>query len=249
MRLPAENAYIVALQLQGTGPGRQLGDSVVGPTLKGGVTIVDLNRSPTAWIADQMDELQFYISGAALDEMTETCGSPGIQSLRSPNGKVDAVIDGLGGLLLPALDAMSPPNPPFTEQVTLAVCAYVARMYGGLQAVGQPLRSGLAPWQERRAKAILISCLDRKPSLADVARQCQLSLSYFARAFRQSTGEPPHRWLAGRRVERAKSLLLESDRSLVEIALSCGFGDQTHFTKVFSRTVGVSPGAWRRASR
>jgi AraC family transcriptional regulator len=73
-----------------------------------------------------------------------------------------------------------------------------------------------------------------------------LSTSYFARAFRTSTGLAPHQWLAHRRVEVAKYLLRQQRGSLREIALACGFSDQSHFTRVFTRIVGSSLGAWRR---
>src|SRR4030088_2838102 len=82
-------------------------------------------------------------------------------------------------------------------------------------------------------------------SITALARQCDLSVGYFTRAFRAAVGAPPHRWLQTRRVERVKSLLRARDHSLAEVALMSGFGDQSHMTKVFTRYVGVSPGEWR----
>jgi AraC-like DNA-binding protein len=73
-----------------------------------------------------------------------------------------------------------------------------------------------------------------------------LSAKHFARAFRQSTGVPPHRWLIEKRIERAKALLLGGGLSLAEIALACGFADQSHFTAAFRRGTGITPGAYRR---
>jgi hypothetical protein len=49
-----------------------------------------------------------------------------------------------------------------------------------------------------------------------------------------------------RRIEKAKQLLTDTTLSLAEIAMACGFADQSHFTRVFSRTTHASPGAWRR---
>jgi AraC family transcriptional regulator len=109
-----------------------------------------------------------------------------------------------------------------------------------------PTRGGLAPWQERRAKELMSTHLGRQIPLALVAGECRLSVSHFARSFKQCTGKPPHRWLLENRVERAKELLLDDTVSLAEVALDCGFSDQSHFTRVFSRTVGTSPGTWRR---
>jgi len=60
------------------------------------------------------------------------------------------------------------------------------------------------------------------------------------------TGLSPHRWLMKRRAERARELLFNRGLSLTEIALTCGFADQSHFTRVFTAVFGTSPEAWRR---
>lgn len=83
-------------------------------------------------------------------------------------------------------------------------------------------------------------------SLRHVAEACKLSISHFARAFKASTGIPPHQWLMTARVEMARDLLMRSPTSLVDVAGLCGFADQSHFSRVFARVMGTSPGAWRR---
>jgi AraC family transcriptional regulator len=110
-------------------------------------------------------------------------------------------------------------------------------------------RGGLAPWQERRAKELLIAHLDGEISLRELAREADLSRSHFARAFKETTGLPPHRWLVSKRIERAQEILINSTLSLVEVARLTGFADQSHFTRVFTSTVGISPGEWRRQRR
>lgn len=117
--------------------------------------------------------------------------------------------------------------------------------FGGVKPMAC-VRGGLAPWQERRSKELMRSRLESDISLAELATECRLSRSYFARAFKKSTGESPHRWLLGQRVETAKHMLLHSETPLSEIALAVGFSDQSHLTKVFARAVGATPGAWRR---
>ncbi len=86
-------------------------------------------------------------------------------------------------------------------------------------------------------------------SLVRLANECKLSLSHFARAFKQSAGQPTHRWLLQQRLDKAKELLLNSSLPLADIALACGFSEQSHFTRVFNKKVGTTPGAWRRALR
>lgn len=79
----------------------------------------------------------------------------------------------------------------------------------------------------------------------DLARLVGLSPGHFCRAFKASTGLPPHTWFTARRIARAK-MLMRGQLSLVHVALATGFSDQSHFTRSFNRLDGLSPGAWRR---
>lgn len=134
----------------------------------------------------------------------------------------------------------------FRDQVALALVVHLATAHGAIVELSNLPRGGLAPWQVRRATEMMTSGLDGEIGLKEVALQCGLSLSHFSRAFRRSLGSPPHTWLTHRRIDAAKSMMRGSRRPLSEIALACGFADQSHFTRVFSREIGTSPGAWRR---
>jgi len=79
-----------------------------------------------------------------------------------------------------------------------------------------------------------------------LAQQCALSVSHFARAFRQSFGTPPHHYLVLQRIECAKVLLSSSSYSLCEVAQKAGFSDQPSFSRTFKIIVGTTPGQWRR---
>jgi AraC family transcriptional regulator len=105
---------------------------------------------------------------------------------------------------------------------------------------------GLAGWQLDLAVRLLRSDLSGDFPVGELASRCGLSRSYFARAFKISMGLPPHRWLMRHRVRRAQELLIRANESIAEIALSCGFADQSHLTRVFHAVIGVSPAAWRR---
>ena len=77
-------------------------------------------------------------------------------------------------------------------------------------------------------------------------RDWSSELLHFCRVFRVSFGHSPHAYITRRRIERAQGLILTTGRTLGEIALDCGFADQAHFTKIFRRLCGESPGKWRR---
>ena len=159
----------------------------------------------------------------------------------------DATIRGLGRTMLLALRRPDQASQMFVDHVMLAVAVHVAETYGGMRPVSRPIRGGLAPWQERRAKEVLSANLDGGVPLKQVAQECRLSVSHFSRAFHRSVGVAPHNWLLKRRIEVAKEKLRDSRLPLAEVALACGFADQSHLTRVFTDMVGVSPGAWRRA--
>jgi AraC-like DNA-binding protein len=91
--------------------------------------------------------------------------------------------------------------------------------------------------------------LSNTPALEELAAACGLSAGYFARAFKRTTGLPPHKWLVAQRVAKARELLEGSDRAISDIAAACGFADQSHLTRAFSRQLGASPAAWRRMRR
>jgi AraC-like DNA-binding protein len=107
--------------------------------------------------------------------------------------------------------------------------------------------SGLAPWQIRKVRMHLESNLGARISTQDLASIAGLSPFHFSRAFRDSFGDSPHRYLLRRRIEHSQGLMLTTKASLADIALECGLVDQAHFGKLFRRLVGESPGVWRRA--
>jgi AraC-like DNA-binding protein len=80
-----------------------------------------------------------------------------------------------------------------------------------------------------------------------LARAARLSPAHFSREFRRAFGEPPHKYLLMRRMERAAALLRNTDRSVVEICLAVGLRSVGSFTASFRRTFGVSPTAYRAA--
>jgi AraC family transcriptional regulator len=109
------------------------------------------------------------------------------------------------------------------------------------------VRKGLAPWQVRRVISYIEANLDTPIKNSDLAAVARLSVFHFNVAFRRSVGDSPHEYIIRRRMERAQGLMLSTDASLSQIAATCGLADQAHFTRLFRRIVGESPGAWRRA--
>jgi AraC family transcriptional regulator len=245
----AEPAFSVLLQLRAA-PKRELflgGRSVY----RGGygartTSIVDLEREPTANLESPFDAMHFYVSRAALDEIADDHGAARIDTLDCERGVFDPTVWHLGEALAPVLERPGEIGAMYAEHLLAATHTYFAVAFGGMRLPEHRRRGGLAPWQVRVATELMIERMGEDITLSEAAQACGLSISYFSRAFKRSLGAPPHRWLLQQRVQRAKSLLRDGELALADVAAACGFADQSHFTRVFTGIVGVSPGAWRK---
>ncbi len=244
-----EKAYLVTLQLRDVTAGvLWIGGQAVqtGPLAEGSISIVHLEDEPVFHFAAPFDCLQFYIPEIIFEELAAGYSAPAISGLGFQSDVVDRVLQQLGAALLPSLSAPGPAGRQFFDHIALAIYSHLASAYGQPGERTTTPAGGLAPSLERKAKALLTTDLTREPSIPEVSLACGLPTGRFVRAFRQTTGMPPHRWLRQFRVERAKELLFGTRLSLAQIAYDCGFSDQSHFTRVFTAAIGITPGAWRR---
>jgi AraC family transcriptional regulator len=108
---------------------------------------------------------------------------------------------------------------------------------------------GLRAWQARKVHAYIESHIAGPVLVADLCALVQLSEAHFARAFRRTFGKSPHAFVVKLRVELAAQYMLQTEAPLSDIALSCGFADQSHLCKHFRQATGHTPAAWRRAHR
>lgn len=213
----------------------------------GDTFVFDLAANTVARLPPPYDYLRFRITTATLDELAYDHGLRRVGGLRAtPIGSRDPVMHGLALAVLPIFGPTASAPTLFLNSLALAFHAHAMHAYGSIPTGAGSVRSGLAPWQLRRACDYIEAHLDGDPSISDLAKECRLSASHFTRAFRQSCGVSPHRWLLRRRVEQAKRHLLEGELGLAQIALACGFVDQSHLTRVFTRSEGHTPAKWRR---
>jgi len=110
-----------------------------------------------------------------------------------------------------------------------------------------PRGAGLAPWRTKRLEAFIEANLDRTITIESLAGLVRLSCGHLSRAFKDTFGVSPHAHVMGRRVVRAKGLMLATREPLSRIAFACGFADQAHFSRLFRQSTGCSPNSWRRA--
>jgi AraC family transcriptional regulator len=213
----------------------------------GDAFVYDLSSHPVANLRPPFDFVRFYLPVKTMDQLAYDSGlRPVRRLLTSPSTPArDPIMHGLAQAIASALEDPKACSALFLDAVALAFHAHAINVYGGAVGKRGAALSGLAPWQFRRIEAFIEANLDGDPSIVELARECGLSSSHFARAFSRTTGMPPHRWLMRRRVERAKHLLATGELELAQIALTCGFVDQSHLNRVFTRFEGCGPGRWR----
>jgi AraC family transcriptional regulator len=217
---------------------------------EGDSMMVDRREGSTVTFHSPLDTVAVYVPRLTLqDFVREHYGSSDLH-LKPPQQVMrDPILYNISACLRVLFEHPDEDNSLLVDQIALSLQSHLYQTYSATPASSPRARGGLAPWQESRAKEAMEAALDKEITIARLAHDCRLSASQFARAFRQSTGCTPHRWLLQRRVERAQDLLLTSDKTLAEIASSCGFFDPSHLTRAFGQTVGTSPGLWRRARR
>ena len=96
-----------------------------------------------------------------------------------------------------------------------------------------------------RARDTMDRAFARPLDVAALARVAHVSTAHFSRQFRATFGEPPHRYLQRRRVERAMELLRETESPVTEICLNVGFNSLGTFSRTFRAIVGEPPSAYR----
>jgi AraC family transcriptional regulator len=219
----------------------------------GALSCLDLREAWTMDLSAPFDSFHAFIPWTAFDEVTSELKRPRIEALDRIIGVEhrDETMLGLAHALNSVLARPEQATTLFIDHVFMAMVTHLATTYGGLNTGGShphaaPRGRLLSPLQERRVISRLLDDVARDTSLDELAGICGMSRSHFIRAFRQMSGMPPHRWLTMQRVKRAKDLLRGTKMPITEIALTCGFADQSHLTRVFSKAFGISPGAWRR---
>lgn len=208
--------------------------------------LFDLTSRNEVSLEASYDSIRIHLPQTTIDCMAYERGLPRVGGLRADClGQDDVVLYRLALTVLPAILNSVQVTTAFMEYIALALHDHVIYTYGNIRRSASTT-GGLTPWQARRACDFIEANLAADPSIAELSRECGISASYFARAFRVTFGMTPHQWITRRRIELAKSLMAQTTESLAEIAVMCGFVDQSHLGRHFLRLESISPAQWRR---
>jgi AraC-like DNA-binding protein len=208
--------------------------------------VIDFDSQPRCWAGCAFDYVHYSVPRKGLDDIAEDLGFGRVSDYRLAVLEDDLVVAQITKSILPFLGRRDRLSVLALDQFSLVLGAHLLQQYGVLQKTARRSKGGLAPWQKRRASELLHENMHGRVRLADVARECGLSVSHFARSFKTSFGTSTHQWLIQHRIDHAKQLMSQTSMSLIDIAIQSGFNDQAAFTRTFHQLVGISPGRWRR---
>lgn len=141
--------------------------------------------------------------------------------------------------------AVQPWGPLYTEALSLTLASYLYARYG-MPSARRERENNPEALPSRRLVAFIEEHLGSDIGIATLAGLAGYSPDHFARLFKQGFGLSPYQYILQRRIERAKSLLLDRTHSIAEVAMQCGFASQAHFHTTFKARTGVTPGAYRK---
>ncbi len=247
--------HLVILHLDGpVGVSRTLGNDQTRRIIpKGGLFILPGGMEFGVHLEGTLLSFHVYLRDSLLREVGAEFGrgDPATLELLPKIGDQDPHLERLA---LSIRDVLADPLPATAVYVDYLACSFAARLLHCHSAKTTPTLlsrppGGLTRRQIARAVDFMQAHLSESVTLESIAQAVGLSQSNFARRFKVSLGEAPHRHLVGLRLAHARTLLLETDTPVVQIALDAGFSHQGHLTRLFKRSHGLSPGAYRNVGR
>jgi AraC family transcriptional regulator len=167
--------------------------------------------------------------------------------LRDISSQNDPLLSMFLGQLRAELMANHAPSALFVQGIAQSLAVYLVRTY--TDTLARPLRhhrAGLSAFTLRKVTSLMERQLARGIELDRLARAADISAFHFSRQFKKATGFSPSQYFIRMRMARARLLLRETSRSIIDVGLAVGYSSPSHFAHVFRREVGVSPTDYRR---
>jgi AraC family transcriptional regulator len=161
----------------------------------------------------------------------------------------DPLLEQLAVAVVSALRDGSVQDGLYVDTLAQMMAVHLARYHSSRsRSVNTAVTKPICSWKMKRLIDFIEENLDRDLSLEVMAADAEVSPLYLPRAFKAAVGQSPHQYVLQRRIQKARSLLTNTDSPIADIALAVGFSSQSHLSNWFRRLVGVSPASYRRQS-
>jgi AraC family transcriptional regulator len=223
-----------------------------------GSAVVEERPAGGEWLANRVVAGDFFLTTASTPTEMRWKAEPGTPftvmhvyigvsmmqnaALCEVSGERDETLSALLEHIRAELVGQYPASGPFIQGIAQALAVHVVRTY---KIDAQRPRGGLQAFKLHRIFEAMRERLAEPFDLAALADLVELSAFHFSRVFKQSTGLSPSRYFIRLRMEEARRLLIETDHSIINIALAVGYGSPSHFASVFRKHTGVPPSTYR----
>ena len=226
---------------------RRTGTSVANGTFRPGVLIIIPEGSSSRWdIPKPVDVVQLYLPHATLKRVADEAAAGTSTDLLERTAHPDPITSRLLLSAASVLEGNRTLDALFRHQLTDLLATRLLAAHTSSPTTFQPAIGGPAPKVLHRAIERLRSDSEADISLDVLASEAGLSRFHFCRSFKESTGLSPLAWLRQHRLEQAKTMLRNTDASVVSVAMELGYSSQTAFAAAFRRFTGKTPSDWRR---
>jgi AraC family transcriptional regulator len=240
--IPLEGSFVSELH-------SATGNNRVGSVTVGGTPILPAGQPYCAHWEDEIEDISLFLDPSLLARAAADSDMTSRIELIEACGTSDPIIRQIAMALAAEAGSERPASRLYAESLANLLAVHLLRHY---TIAGYRLRvvtGGLSGRKLRRATEFIADNLEHDIALREIAGAVDLSPYHFARAFKQATGLTPHQYLIKSRIERAKSLLAETELPIIEISHGVGFKNQSHFTTIFRRLTSLTPGAYRDTLR
>ena len=214
------------------------------PVRHGSLDIIPQGTTLGVYGYDETEFIVLALEPAFVHQIANESGMSDSELVRHL-GIRDAQIEYIAFALKSELDAGCPSGRIYGDGLAVALAARLLGRYSAHRSISHNSNALMSGYTLRRVTNYIQDNLTKDLTLAEIADVARMSPHYFSRAFRKSTGIPPHRYVIDRRIEKAKTLLSDNHLPLVEVGLSVGFQNQSHFTTLFHKRTGVTPKVYR----
>ena len=212
----------------------------------GNISIVSPNLPHETWIEQSAEMIIINLHPKSIAQVSDELNLKSARIIPQWTVNKDRLIEQLG-IALQAEFQQGKPTNIYVESIGNLLLVHLLRHYSTTDLVTIP-DDRLSPKKLQQTRSYLQENLERSISLSELAEVVELSPSRFARAFKQTTGTSPHKYIVECKIAKAKELLKNPQLSIADISYTLNFSSQSHFTSVFRRLTGTTPHIYRQNS-
>jgi len=247
---PGENFLVVVYRQGTTTMNRRLGGTWKREHVGAGISTLLTRAAASHWRwDDEIEVSHFYISPEFMLNTAREMFDREVSDLAFHDllGAHDPVLDWINQRLTEEISTGAPGGRLCFDALALQAGVHLLRNYASVHFKPPRPQGRFGTAQARLIEDYIRHNLARNIALDELAGACNCTPAQFARKFRLHYRMRPHAFVQQRRVEKARQLMGRRTLALKEIALDCGFADQSHLTRVFRQWFGCTPGHYRDA--